>query len=737
MRYNKRNIEKEPLQKHGDYTIYEDIDRFRTEVLRHVKKNYIYDNHQKILRVCCGFDIETTRVETRTYMYHWQFAMNKAVLTGRKWSDFARLVEILNTWLSWQKANIIVWVANLGYEFSFMAPRFKWNNIFAVDSHEPIKCRTDRVEFRECLSISGQGGLANLAKNYTVTQKAKGDLDFTILRNSQTELSEVEKGYTWADVEILSEWGTYIFENFADQGLRIPLTATGIVRAHIKQAAEETGRYEDIRKAVQQLFPQERSQYNYIMEYLFRGGYTHGCVWYVTIPEDDVIGADYTSSYPAVMLHEKCYQRSPFKHVNLKHDGKFITDERLQSMCCWMIVRFFGIKRTTYHSIESEHKIADSSGAKYDNGRLTSADFIEVALTEKDYEVYTKFYEWNRMELIDANVALAGRLPEYVLKPLRHFYEIKSRLKAAGLDGTIEYVNAKAICNSMYGCCVTRLKFMEQKWDPDSKQWIQKENRKGYDELRKNQILSPYWGIQITSAARYNILMCIWKIDGLDDPDSPPDPQVLYSDTDSIYMKNTQRNRQIIAEWNDVIFRLNMNMDLPKEFEDLGAFDWVGKDKKTGEPFVYRFKTLGAKRYLKFCPEKGAEVTVAGLPKGALEKLICRPFATDNSYILYEDKKHKQGRLGFVDLDELFDTFRDEMFLACDYSEKSRSIYYPDKYNPWDGCVHDVVTDPQGHTEEMEEITYVTILPTEFKLKIDQVYMKLVDKILSERRLPV
>lgn len=727
---------KEPLQQHGEYTIYEDIERFRSEILRKTKKAYVYDNHQKIIRVSAGFDIETTRVETRTYMYHWQFSFGKAILTGRKWSDFAAVVEMLNSWLKWQKAIIIVWVANLGYEFSFICSRFKWNNVFAVDSHEPLKCRTDRVEFRECLSISGQGGLMNLSKNYTKTKKAKGDLDFTIPRNSQTELDRTEKEYTWSDVEILSEWGDYIFENFCDMSLQIPLTATGIVRSHIKQAAQETGRYDDIVSAVQQLFPQSPEQYNYIMEYLFRGGYTHGCVWYIDVPETDVIGADYTSSYPAVMLHNECYQRSPFKSAELETDGKFITDERLKTMCCWFIVQFRNIRRTTYHSIESKHKIADSRNAFYDNGRLTKADFIEVALTEMDYEVYTMYYEWDSLVIKDAQTATKGKLPEYVLKPLRHFYEIKSRLKAAGQDGTIEYVNAKAICNSMYGCCVTRLKFEEWKYDSDSREWKPKKNKKTYDELRKKQILSPYWGIEITAAARYNILKTIWEIDGNDThfpADQADEPQVLYSDTDSLYAKDSPRTREIIMKYNEKIYQ--QNAIYPPEFYDIGAFDWIGKTKD-GEPVKYKFKTLGAKRYLKYADGK-AEVTVAGLPKHALEKLISRQFATQNSYILYENPKKKQGRIGFVDIDELFDSFRDNMFLACDYSEKTRSVYYPCNYDPWNGERSDVVTDLQGHSETMTEITYVTILPTEFKLKMQPVFLAYVHEILKERREPI
>ena len=147
------------VRQHNEYNIYEDVDIFTRRVLRRVKKSYIYDNHQKILRVSCGFDIETTKQDERAFMYHWQFALDKNVLTGRKWSEFEKLIDHLNTWCGWQKCTVIIWVANLGHEFAFMGRRFAWKNIFAIDSHQPIKALTGRCEFRECLTISGKGAM--------------------------------------------------------------------------------------------------------------------------------------------------------------------------------------------------------------------------------------------------------------------------------------------------------------------------------------------------------------------------------------------------------------------------------------------------------------------------------------------------------------------------------------------------------------------------------------------------
>lgn len=711
---------------HNGYTILKTLEDFES-ILRKVKKKYIYDNHLKYLRVPAGFDIETTRVDTKAYMYHWQFSFGKYVICGRKWSSFAELVAKLQTWLTWQKATIIVWVANLGHEFSFMCSRFEWSNIFAVAPHEPLKARTGRVEFRECLSISGAGGLKNLAKHYTQTQKAVSDLDYTVMRNSQTELDETERGYCYCDVEILSEWGTYIFENFADLGLQIPLTATGIVRSHIKKAAQDTGKYEHIKDVINKLYPQTPQEYDFIMEYLFRGGYTHACVYWCNMVCDDIIGADFTSSYPAVMLHDNCYQCSPFVKTTLETDGQYITDYRLQQCCVWFVATFTGIESTSYHSIESKHKLCSFENAQFDNGRLIGADRIQVALTETDYRIYTLFYKWKSIDIQAAYVATKGKLPEYVLKPLRHFYKIKSRLKKAGQDGTIEYQNAKAICNSMYGCCVTRLKFRESLYDAETHLWYQKLQDKSYDELRKNQILSPYWGIQITSAARAHLLETVWKLENSPDEsgNKPDEMQVLYCDTDSAYMLDSPRNRAIIAEYNAAMFEINKDLD--PEFFDIGAFDWIDKDKD-GNPIHYKFKTLGAKRYVKY-HDGIASVTVAGLPKGSLEKMLAKPFAkTDDCYIAYKDPKKKKGRIGFVSVNELFDSFNDNMLMSVEWSEKTRAAYHPE-------TTTDIVTDEQGHTEEMTELSSVAIVPVQFQMKVQPEYMRLIEKILSERRL--
>ena len=244
-------------------------------------------NPYKLYKFYCGFDIETTNIiesdSKLAFMYHWQFifADDKTahLFTGRTWAAFLKLVEELEKFYSLSEdKRIIVWVANLGFEFSFIRRYFDFNNedFFARELRHPMKARTGGFEFHEALTISG-GSLAQLAKDYTTTQKLKGDLDYSIRRNSKTPLTPEEKEYCYNDVLILAEWSKYIFDNYIIPDSRIPLTKTGILRSECRLAAEEqlgTGGMIKYRQLIKEAFPDEK-QYETWFRWLFRGGYVH------------------------------------------------------------------------------------------------------------------------------------------------------------------------------------------------------------------------------------------------------------------------------------------------------------------------------------------------------------------------------------------------------------------------------------------------------------------------------
>lgn len=707
--------------------LYMDVTKFTKQELRRVKKRYFSERRHKYIRCCCGFDIETTRIEDKAYMYHWQMSFNDVIIVGRRWQQYMQLIEALNKWLAWQNATLIVWIANLGHEFSFMAQRFVWSKIFATDARTPLRAQSDRIEYRECLTISGQGGLKNLAKNYTKTQKLVGDLDYEIIRNSLTPLTYTELQYCINDVQILAEWAEYMFTVYSDKGLEIPLTMTGIVRNDVKRAAGEN--IHEIRKAVKSLYP-DRDIYNLIMRYLFRGGYTHASAWWVFVIWDNVIGADFTSSYPAVMLHETGYPMSPFVECELECDGKEITDHRIKDQCVWFVADFYGIQKTSVHTIESEHKIIKYINGRFDNGRLRSADYIRVCLTEVDYEIYQNFYEWDQIRIVRAYTAFRGRLPKYLLQPMMDSYQLKTQLKRQKLTETVEYINAKSQVNSYYGMTVTRLNFLEWEYDPDGEdhhKWIPHPTRKTYKQMISKQLLSPFWGIYVTAFARRCLLL--GAVHAMDP--GPADANVIYCDTDSVYFNDTPRNRRIIEDYNKRIAKLNT--ELPEEFADIGCFEWIDSKKTVESPQHYTFKTLGAKRYLKWYTDGAgshSETTVAGMRKRSLEEKIASSFAPakGESYELFDPIDGH--RIGFVSKDKLFDEFSDGLLLAVEETHKNRAAYRDSGYM-------DLVIDADGREEIMEELSGAAIVPVEFTVKMDEVYIHLLDILIKERRMPV
>lgn len=725
------------------YNVYDfdDFDKFKKEsyivydIFTNVKSN---TDQQKFYKIGCGFDIETTKVGHKGYMYHWQFSLGFNVILGRTWEQFIELYNSLNEWLKKSKVQLLCWVANLGFEFQFFRKRIPITDTFSTRKRSPITVNSGLIEFRDALYLSGLGGLANLAKTFCTkeditinyngetftvkgNQKLKGDLDYSKSRNSLTPLTKTEKQYTINDVTILSEFGMYCFNNFNH---KIPITSTGIVRQMIKDELPSNSRYNVMRKGIKPLFPKKAITYDIEMEYLFRGGYTHANMWFVGDTVENVFGVDFTSSYPAVMLHFE-YPMSPFvkPFKGVETNGKHITDSRFNINSKWAFVldvRFKGIKAKTHHTIESKHKIITSVNAKFDNNRLYSADEITVKICEVDYFIYEMFYEWESIEIINVKSCIKGKLPDYLLNPMKREYQKKCILKREGQEGTTEYKNAKSHVNSNYGMCVTRLVMESIKYNVMSditgeEPWYKDvEDCETYEQLIEHQLLSPYWGMWITAYARYQLLSVVYEID------KGEDTYVIYCDTDSIYMIDTPRNREIVNNFNMSIYA--QNSELPDEFYDIGAFDEIMiKGDETHGGFT--FKTLGAKRYIKY-KNNHCEVTVAGLKKGSYEKTLIRQDKTDDSVEMYEGKEI----IGYVHKDDLFDNFENGLSLGKDDSEKTTHSYNDDEHS-------DIVIDEFGNSEEMREKSSVGIYEIPFSLTMEIKYLAMLEIIKEEKRI--
>ena len=629
-------------------------------------------------RLYCGFDIETTNVITpeakKAFMYIWQFAIatdkDGVVVIGRTWDEFAELIETLNEYYETDETQkIIIWIANMGFEFQFMRSRLIWREddfaFFAKEERKPLLATVGFVEFREALTISG-GNLAQLAKDYTTTQKLVGDLDYSVQRNHKTKLSLTELQYCINDVVILSEFSYFIFDKYIIPARRVPLTKTGLLRSEVKtELKRQCKRIDDYKRAIVTAFP---SQNEYIMyfRYLFRGGYVHSNF---TLTNQILRGCrafDITSSYPARM-NLSYYPVTPFL------PEEFSTNA-LKTKCCIMIVEFTNIRNRFFHSIESGHKVIEGDGVKLDNGRVYKAARLRVMLTELDLMNYGKFYEWDEMRVISFKTAKRGKLPRFIRDVLNRHYIKEAALKAQGLNDTPQYAIVKSGVNSAFGLMVTRLSL--DKVTFKNGEWMLDPVPLDYNKEVENQFLLPQWGIYVAAAARHELLNMVYEIE------KQCGNIVIYCDTDSIKCLNHPKLDGIIERYNaNIAKQLQANALTDSAFSDLGFFD----DEARGH-VITRFKTLGAKRYLTEYDGKKIKATIAGLPKKTILKQGVDPF-------------------------KLFDV--NGMMIAAENSDKLTT------------CYNDTYTSAWVDGEFMEEETSVALYDIPFSMFTDKDYYNL------------
>lgn len=251
-----------------------------------------------------------------------------------------------------------------------------------------------------------------------------------------------------------------------------------------------------------------------------------------------------------------------------------------------------------------------------DNGRLLSADTVEVTCTNLDYEIIRRVYRFDQIAIKHIIWANSGYLPDELLKNMLKYYERKQELK--GVEGEeLNYLKAKGRVNSYYGMMVTTpihdeitldgTEWKREYLNYDNREIIQEELDKFYKN--RNNFLPYQWGVFVPAWTRYHLWIDIIL---------PNDPYIVYCDTDSAKMIYREKCIESINRYNDWAIRTRRErlkqLGIDKDYPDLGIFDW--ETEKTG---AVKFKTLGAKKYLVQYPDGKFVMTVAGLKKSAVK----------------------------------------------------------------------------------------------------------------------
>lgn len=693
------------------------------------------------LKIGCAFDIETTSYYSEKYkkdlacMYIWQLAIDKDTIIGRTWKDFVRVVEQLYEYAEKCGGTILCLIQNLSFEFQFIKSIFEWNknslgypDIFAKDDRTILYAKYKNIEFRDTLALTNMG-LARFKKNYNLDiGKLEGDLDYSLYRHYKTPVTPRELSYCINDVQVLSNFFyKYLLPEFLRPGKKIPLTSTGLVRVDIKEEFMELPK-EERKKLMNRLRNSQPSEalYKLMRNYLFRGGLVHASTIACNYLWENGVSMDIKSAHPSYIFAYPMPWKYNRKNVSLW--PKILDQARSGEYSFLGVFKFYKIRCSGYHSLESKNKIIEASeDAVYENGRLVYASYIKVALVDLDFFNYEDLYEWKEFKVTVLYQAKLEMLPDYVRKTVCKYFMLKETLDKS----SVEYGLAKRKLNGIFGMASTSLPSQEVVFNPETNEMELSAQTKSYDELIRYLLMLPQWSIYIAARTRRTIVESI-KECGFDS---------LYYDTDSQKVINYDQHKKWFDDFNKARMELNAKQETygydKKFFERIGCFEY--------EYCAQNFLCQGAKRYI--CQHDGEiQVTVAGMVKGSLEAYVKKlqiehvKNEIPNYILSLKDVGKSIGayqeaitREIYTYIEEqekhnmIWDIFNEDLKIPAGDSLKKTTVYY-------DKAFSDTLTDYFGNTEVIEEGSCVAIIDIPFTMSIEEEFMTRITTLAGERK---
>lgn len=708
---------------------------FKEEIAKEAKKDISeavqavnYNSHTgkyektTILNIPAAFDIETTQVKEKevSYMYIWMLCVNGISTYGRTWDEFSDMMNFLESVYDLKtRKNLIIYVHNLGFEMSFMMPRYAeiFKNVFALDKHEPVKIQFSNIIFKDSLKLSGMS-LQKTAENMTMfdIKKMSGDLDYSKMRNSLTPLTNKEMGYCLHDVTTLT---AYIYEQIIQYGniTLIPLTNTGRVRDYAREhclyTTTKKGKKVRNKKYCELIKSLTMTPELYDMaKQCFTGGFTHAGHNNADKVCKEVHSMDFTSSYPAVLCSEKFPMSQPelvkynsweqyFQDVNNGYgvmmvvdfedisDVKFPYEHYISESKCVAVGKPYTDKKGRVHFKNTENTILD-------NGRVVESDHIRMVLTELDLKTIMQTYSCKHCHILRAYRYKMDYLPKEFISCVLGLYEDKTTLK--DVEGKeAEYQLKKGMLNSLYGMIVTDIVNSDISWSKISG-WFETEPYVDYAIQKYNKSNKRFtyylWGVYVTAYARAQNL---WS--GIQELKE----DYCYSDTDSVKFFNKDKHEKYFQNYNGNVtkkiqhvcdmYGIDRSKACPKtvkgENKPLGVWDYEGYYKE--------FKTLGAKRYIirgfnkpDGTPKAESMITIAGVNKKA-----------GNEYIFGQK--------------DPFKFFNEGMYIDPDHSGKTAVKYAEMSYGGY-------IIDDYGNIDYMYEEGGAYVYETDYHMSIPAEY---------------
>lgn len=555
--YKGHNFSIEGKRKFYDTTIY----TFDIETTSYL----ILDN--KIFKASNYLDLtkeEQERCICQSIMYIWQLGINGDVYYGRTWKELDEFLSIIEekTKIKNKPIKKYIFVHNLSYEFQFLQNIFFFKNVFSRKSRKVMKFELENynIEFR-CSYYMSNCSLDRLAKTYNLpVKKLVGKLDYNKIRTPVTKLTTEELEYCENDCLVVYEYIKKELETYKTIK-NLPLTSTGHVRKELKEKIEKNWKYKNkVRKSIN-INPHV---YNLLLS-AFQGGYTHASWIYASEILKNVTSFDFTSSYPFCLCTCK-YPATEFRKCNLKDFSQMG-----KNTAYLLRIKFKKIKSKYYNNIISFSKCQNVTNVKIDNGRIISADTLEITITDVDLKLILLAYDIKSYEIIESYYSYYDYLPVDFIKFVLEKYVNKTKLK--NVDGMeVEYMMSKNLFNSLYGMAVTNnisdKVIFENRIGWHEEELTNSEIIEGLYKEKEKAFLSFSYGVWCTAWARYNLLTCLLKLD----------KYVAYSDTDSLKLLEGYDKNVIDVYNQNVIKKIKkVCQDLELNEEDFSPSDIYGE----------------------------------------------------------------------------------------------------------------------------------------------------------------
>lgn len=648
-----------------------------------------------------SFDIETTSYyegdEKRAIVYSLAVSVGGKITVFRYMEEFVEfLTEAAEDYGLNDEHRMVIFVHNLAYEWQFIKHYFEWDLdscFFTGNANHVIRAvTTNGIEFRCTLALTNMS-LAAVGHEVGVA-KMVGDLDYELKRHSETELTAEEMGYIENDVLIIDALINKKLQT--DTLASLPMTRTGYVRRSVRKQCRAGKPYRDRIKKLnltQQTYTASRQAY--------QGGYTHANAEVAGKVVENVVGYDLSSSYPASIVQFQ-FPMESFREVSPEsiEDFKLLVNHH----ACLIDIEFVDLMSKYPFPVISESRCVSASGVMADNGRVFGADRVRMTITDVDFKLISRSYDFSTFTVYNMWAAEYDYLPTPLVMSILDLYRKKTVLKnVAGREE--EYVASKGDCNGVYGMMATdpvMTKFeLEEDLIARTEPMILEDALQAVNESKKKFLYYP-WGVWTTAYSRFVLLSAVYDL-------IDAGVTVVYDDTDSIYAVDAPQIAGIIDEANQAIQDRMTAAMAHHGLVGAAALEYTEPRDQSGEahPLGYyecetpvaipQFKTLGAKRYAKLDSKGKFSITVSGLKKSAA------------SYI--------EERSGM-------DFFSRDMVIPAGVAGRMNTTYSETFF---DG----VMTDYRGVEAPVEQYGFIHLEATGYSMSVSDAYMNFIVSMSS------